>query len=217
MTQTGSPRSFVLEVQLSAALEHKNFACPKPRGFAAYDSEVRPNHAEPRDERSAGGSATDRAMTFYLIEGSTHCFRTDLSAKASALEHSITCRFAFLRDWLAFSDCRLFDCSGPSPYLLFSREHRLHAFLQLLRRDVFFMRGYPPEMAERVLELARPVAVKLIHDRLAFFGAGGKRFLKKRVDVFDVKMDADRRSTKRFRRLTAVFRKFIRQHDHRIA
>ena len=59
----------------------------------------------------------------------------------------------------------------------------LHAFLHLLGRDVFFMRGHPPEMPERILELARAVAVKLIHDGLAFFGAGGQRSLEKRRRV----------------------------------
>jgi len=39
---------------------------------------------------------------------------------------------------------------------LFLGKHRLHAFPHFLRSDIFFMRGYPPEMTERVLQLARP-------------------------------------------------------------
>jgi hypothetical protein len=104
---------FVLEGQLRAALRTETPRAfrsrTKPRGLTAHEPELRPRYAEPRDERSAGGSTTDRTMAICLMEGSTRCLITDPSAKASALEHSITCRFVFLHQLPAFSDRRHFD------------------------------------------------------------------------------------------------------------
>ena len=56
--------------------------------------------------------------------------------------------------------------------LLLGREHRLHALLHLLRRNVFHMRGHPPETPKRIFELARAATVKLIHYGLGLRGAG---------------------------------------------
>ena len=41
-------------------------------------------------------------------------------------------------------------------------------------------------MSEGILELARAVAVKLIHDGFELLGAGGQRLLEERVDVFHI-------------------------------
>ena len=62
---------------------------PKPRRLTAHEPELRPRHAEPRDERGAGGSTTDRAMAVCLIKGPARCLITDPTAKASALQHCI--------------------------------------------------------------------------------------------------------------------------------
>src|SRR5262245_40446281 len=62
--------------------------------------------------------------------------------------------------------------------LLFRRDHRLHALLHFLRRDVFLMRSHPPEMPKRIFELARAVTVQLIHDGLTLRGAGGHSLLE---------------------------------------
>ncbi len=78
--------------------------------------------------------------------------------------------------------------------LLFLGEPRLQAFVHFLRRDVFLMCGHPPQVPERIFELAGAVAVKLIHDGLTLLGAGSQRPFEKRVDVVDVEMDADRRA-----------------------
>jgi hypothetical protein len=61
----------------------------KPRRFTAHEPKLRPKHAEPRDERGAGGSTTDRAMAVCLIKGPARCLITDPTAKASALQHCI--------------------------------------------------------------------------------------------------------------------------------
>ena len=62
----------------------------KPHGLTAHEPELRPRHAEPRDERGAGGSTTDRAMAVCLIKGRTRCLITDTATKASTLQHCIT-------------------------------------------------------------------------------------------------------------------------------
>src|SRR5262245_42451103 len=60
-------------------------------------------------------------------------------------------------------------------FSLFASEHRLHAFLHLLRRDILLMCGDPPEMAKRILELPGAIAVELIHNGLTLFGTGRHR------------------------------------------
>src|SRR5467141_4237734 len=111
----------------------------------------------------------------------------------------------------------LWFAAGKDTDSLLSREHRPHAFLHFLRRDVFLMRGHPPQMPEGIFELAGAIAVKLVCDGLAFFGACGQRSFEKRVDVFDIEMDADGGPTERRRRLAAVLWEFIREHDQGIA
>jgi hypothetical protein len=75
----------------------------KPGRLTADEAELGSRHAEPRDERRASGSTTDRTMAVCFVKGSACCLITDPSAKASALEHSITCRF--LHDRSAVADC----------------------------------------------------------------------------------------------------------------
>jgi hypothetical protein len=98
----------VLEGQLGAALWTETPRAlrgrSEPRGLTAHKPELRPSYAEPRDERSASGSTTDRTMAVCLMKGCARCLITHPSAKASALEHSITCRFPFLDDRSAFAD-----------------------------------------------------------------------------------------------------------------
>src|SRR5262245_41444294 len=55
----------------------------KPRRLAAHEPKLRSRHAEPRDERSPGGSPADRAMAVRLIKGCGPCLITDPTAKAS--------------------------------------------------------------------------------------------------------------------------------------
>jgi hypothetical protein len=85
---------FVLEGQLGAAPGTKTppglRSRTKPGGLAGHQPELRPSHAEPRDERSAGRSTTDRAVTVCLTKGRTRRLITDLTAKASALKHRIS-------------------------------------------------------------------------------------------------------------------------------
>src|SRR5262245_60631918 len=72
-------------------------------------------------------------------------------------------------------------------------------------------------MSERVLKLTGPVAVELAHDGLELTGAGSDRPLEERIDIVHIQMEAHRRATEAFRRLAAVLREFIRQHDERVA
>src|SRR5262249_20249555 len=116
--------------------------------------------------------------------------------------------------WYGPFSSRPFGMTSRILHVPIRRAHRLPAPLPLLRRHVLCMRGPPPEMPKQIFELARAVAVKLIHDGLAFFGASGQRSREKRVDVLDVEMDTDGRSAQRFRPLTAVLQEFARQHDH---
>ncbi len=82
---------FVLEGQLGAAPGTKTppglRGRTKPGGLAGHQPELRPSHAEPRDERSAGSSTTDRAVTVCLIKGRTRRLIAELPAKASTLKH----------------------------------------------------------------------------------------------------------------------------------
>src|SRR5262245_44410493 len=39
-------------------------------------------------------------------------------------------------------------------HLLLGGKHRLHALLHVLRRNIVFVRGHPPEMPKGILELA---------------------------------------------------------------
>src|SRR5262249_49564511 len=55
----------------------------KPGRLAAHEPKLRSRHAEPRDERSPGGSPADRAMAVRLIKGCGPCLITDPTAKAS--------------------------------------------------------------------------------------------------------------------------------------
>jgi hypothetical protein len=84
----------VLEGQLCAALwtETPRALCrrPKPGGLTADKPELSPRHAEPRDERSAGGSTADRAVAVCLMKGRAACLVTDPPAKASAFQHCIS-------------------------------------------------------------------------------------------------------------------------------
>ena len=84
---------FVLEGQLRAALrtETSRAFCrrPKPGGLTAHKPELRPRHAEPRDERSARGPTADRAVAVCLMKGRAACLVTDPPAKTSAFQHCI--------------------------------------------------------------------------------------------------------------------------------
>jgi len=84
---------FVLEGQLCAALRTdapRSFRSrPEPRGLTAHEPELRSRNAEPRDERSAGGSTADRAMAVGLVKGCPVCLVTDLRAITSAPKHCI--------------------------------------------------------------------------------------------------------------------------------
>lgn len=62
----------------------------KPRRLTAHEPELGARHTEPRDERSAAGSTTDRAMAVRLIKGRGRCLITDPTTKASTLQHCIT-------------------------------------------------------------------------------------------------------------------------------
>src|SRR5438093_4944875 len=64
--------------------------------------------------------------------------------------------------------------------------------LHLLGRDVFFVGGDHPDVAERIFELAVAVAVELILDRPHERGAPGDRTASDRVDVLDVDVDGHR-------------------------
>ena len=91
---------FVLKSQLRAALRTETARAlrrrSKPRRVANDDSELRPRHAEPRYERCAGGSTTDRTMAVRLMKRRARRLITNPSAKASALKHSIARLSVFL-------------------------------------------------------------------------------------------------------------------------
>src|SRR4030095_9843670 len=63
---------------------------PKLRRLTAHEPELRPRHAEPRDERSASGSTTDGARVACLIKGRRRFLITNPTAKASTLQHFIS-------------------------------------------------------------------------------------------------------------------------------
>src|SRR5688572_19453272 len=121
------------------------------------------------------------------------------------------------RGFMSYGQCRSAPPMQRLSSLAFLREHCLDALLHFFGRNVFLVGGDPPEMAEWVFELAGTVSVKLVHHRLALCGAGSHRLFAERVHILDVEMDADRRAAERLRRFAAVLRKFIRQHDQRIA
>src|SRR5262249_42171922 len=78
---------FMLKGQLRAAPRTKTTrglrGRLKPGWFAAHEPKLGPRHAEPRDERSPGGSPADRALAVRLIKVSSSCVITDPTAKAS--------------------------------------------------------------------------------------------------------------------------------------
>jgi hypothetical protein len=82
---------FVLESQLRAALWTETpralSSRSKPGKLTADESEMGSRHAEPRDERRARGSTTDRTVAVCFVKGIACCLITDPSAKASSLEH----------------------------------------------------------------------------------------------------------------------------------
>jgi hypothetical protein len=102
----------VLEGQLRAALQAETPRAlhrrPKPRSLTANEPELRSRHAEPRDERRASGSTTDRAMAVCFMKCRARCLITNPPTKASALQHSNHLSFV-VQDWLAFICSRLFD------------------------------------------------------------------------------------------------------------
>ena len=75
----------------------------------------------------------------------------------------------------------------------------LHRLLHVGRRDVAHMGGDRPAMPEWILDLAVAVAPEHLADRHCGFGAGAHRLRRDRVDIFDVKMDGDRRALERLR------------------
>jgi hypothetical protein len=72
-------------------------------------------------------------------------------------------------------------------------------------------------MAEGIFELTGPVAVELIHDRLALLGPRGQGPPEEGVDILHIEMNAHGRTTQGVGRLPTVLRKLVRQHDHGIA
>jgi hypothetical protein len=96
---------FVLEGQLRAALRTETPRAlrsrSKPRWLTAHEPELRPRHAEPRHERSASGSAANRAVAVCLMKGCPCRLVPDPPAIASPIQHSITRRFPPPHDRLA--------------------------------------------------------------------------------------------------------------------
>src|SRR6516165_7180351 len=88
--------------------------------------------------------------------------------------------------------------------------------LDLLRRQVFLMSGNPPCMAKRILDSAQTIAIKLVSYGSLNLRAGRDRLAKYRICVLDIQMNTYGRSAQALRTARAYFRKFIRQHDHRI-
>jgi hypothetical protein len=143
----------VLEGQLGAALWTETPRAlrgrSEPRGLTAHKPELRPSYAEPRDERSASGSTTDRTMAVCLMKGCARCLITDPSAKASALEHSITCRFPFLDDRSAFADRSHADYQLRSGWIFEAQPSRITALILLPRTLRLFLHFLPLSASAR--------------------------------------------------------------------
>lgn len=86
-------KSFMLKGQLRAAPRTKTPRALRsrlePRRLTAHEPELGARHAKPRDERSATGSTTYRAMAVRLIKGRGCGLITDPTTKASTLQHCI--------------------------------------------------------------------------------------------------------------------------------
>jgi hypothetical protein len=77
--------------------------------------------------------------------------------------------------------------------------HRGEAALEFVRRDVLDMRGKVPDMAERVSEGARTVAVELRLDRPEWAGSRCYGPARHCIDVVNEEMQADRPVATRLR------------------
>jgi hypothetical protein len=71
-------------------------------------------------------------------------------------------------------------------------------------------------MAKRILDSAQTIAIKLVSYGSLNLRAGRDRLAKYRICVLDIQMNTYGRSAQALRTARAYFRKFIRQHDHRI-
>jgi hypothetical protein len=72
-------------------------------------------------------------------------------------------------------------------------------------------------MAERILEFAAAISIKLILNGTQHVEPRVNRAARKAIDVWDIEVDHDRRAPDRPRAQRIVFGKFIAQHDFGIA
>src|SRR6267378_7239395 len=93
----------------------------------------------------------------------------------------------------------------------------LHGFLHLLRAYVADMRADRPAVAERVLKLAVAVAPEHVGDGHGQLRAGFHRARDEGVRIVHVEVDDDWRAFERLRPEHAPLRRFVDQHDGRIA
>src|SRR5437764_14166476 len=92
----------------------------------------------------------------------------------------------------------------------------LRAFGNFIWREILFMCGDCPDMAERVLISTRPIAVKLIDYGPQFFGACSHSLLREGVHVLDVYIQSNGCVTERFGPFITLRRRalrFVTQHD----
>src|SRR5262249_42739754 len=94
---------------------------------------------------------------------------------------------------------------------------RLEAPGDLLGGDVLRVRRQGPDVAVRVRQRARAVAVKLVLHRTHLLRAGGDGLAEARVHVLDVEADAHRRAAQRLRAAVAHLGELVGQHDRRVA
>ena len=88
-------------------------------------------------------------------------------------------------------------------------HHSFHPPVDFVGRHVFDMGGHGPNMAERVFERRRSVAVELICQRTLHFGACFDRLCHDFVDVFDIQADTDAGTAGRLRRQRLHLRAFV--------
>src|ERR1700730_937052 len=108
--------------------------------------------------------------------------------------------------------CRLLFGPATGPIEASARLHR-GAPADLVHRQILLVGRDEPAVAERVLDAADAVAVKLIRYRPAPLCPGRDGALDRSIDIVDVKMDRDRRAADRLRAERLDVGVLVGQHD----
>src|SRR6266478_2987488 len=115
------------------------------------------------------------------------------------------------------SDYKLVPSSHRSLVELCGLHGFLGAFRHLLRGHVFHVSRNAPEMSEGIPDKAGAVSIELVFDRFLDLRSLRDRFCYNFVDIRQVHIQTDRRSTDSLSAPMSHLQVFVRQHDARVA